>query len=541
MPKSSNAGHIDRAPDQEFPIAITTVPASAAQRKAAIGVIVGLMLVAALVAPFANRQLGRVDAFIPVLQTVLAVADFTTAVLLLAHCFMVPQQRAVLAVACAYLFSAAFAFLQTLAFPGAYAPEGLIGDGYNSPAWFFVLWHLTFSSGILAYALLKDRSKPAMVAGRSAEAPIGFTVLCVLIAVAGLAWLVTARVDNLPHFYTASITQQTRLGNQVNVGLLLWYGIVLMVLLARRRTFLDIWLIVIVAAWMPNFLVAALASSVRFTLGWYAARGFGLIASCMLLCVLLTEMTVLYSRLANAFSLLSRERANRLMSVDAATAAIAHEIRTPLGAIALNANTALAQVRAKPPVFEALDDILVDIEADSVRAGEVISVVRALFGGATDKRVMTRVEDLVRQALSLAEPDLLGRDVSVTTQFQEAVPHVYVDPAQLQQVLLNLIRNAIDAMDLIAPEQRHLRFATKLGDRSNVLISIRDTGAGIPEEAQHRVFDSFFTTKPSGMGLGLAISRTIVESHDGSLQLVESGPHGSTFEISLLIGSAIKS
>jgi hypothetical protein len=99
MPKSSNAGHIDRAPDQEFPIAITTVPASAAQRKAAIGVIVGLMLVAALVAPFANRQLGRVDAFIPVLQTVLAVADFTTAVLLLAHCFMVPQQRAVLAVA----------------------------------------------------------------------------------------------------------------------------------------------------------------------------------------------------------------------------------------------------------------------------------------------------------------------------------------------------------------------------------------------------------------------------------------------------------
>jgi signal transduction histidine kinase len=191
-------------------------------------------------------------------------------------------------------------------------------------------------------------------------------------------------------------------------------------------------------------------------------------------------------------------------------------------------------------VFEALYDILVDIEADSVRAGKVISAVRALFRDATDKRVMTRVEDLVRQALSLAEPDLLGRDVSVTTQFQEFVPHVYVDPAQLQQVLLNLIRNGIDAMDLIPPDQRHLRLTTELGDRSNVLISIRDTGVGIPEEAQHRVFDSFFTTKPSGMGLELVISRTIIESHDGSLHLVESGPHGSTFEISLPIGSAIK-
>ncbi|MEA2822702.1 MAG: hypothetical protein QOJ86_4706 [Bradyrhizobium sp.] len=122
---------------------IATLSATAQQRQTAVGVIIVLMIVAALVAPFADRQLGRLDAFIPVLQTVLAVADLITALLLFAQYVILPQQ-ALLAVASAYLCSASFAFLQTLTFPGGYAAAGLIGDGSNSPAWFFVLWHLTF-------------------------------------------------------------------------------------------------------------------------------------------------------------------------------------------------------------------------------------------------------------------------------------------------------------------------------------------------------------------------------------------------------------
>ena len=113
----------------------------------------------------------------------------------------------------------------------------------------------------------------------------------------------------------------------------------------RRRTVLDLWLMVILLAWIPNFLVAAVASSVRFSVGWYAARGFALIASCMLLSVLLTEMTFLYSRLANALTLQRRERSNRLMSVEAATAAMAHELRTPLGSIALRIKAVFSESR----------------------------------------------------------------------------------------------------------------------------------------------------------------------------------------------------
>lgn len=536
MQESLTAGGLGRAPDLDFPIAIVTIPATAEQRRTAVIVIVVLLIVALAVLPFANIQLARVNTFVPVLQTVLALADLVTAVLLFAQYLILPR-RALLAVASAYLCSASFAFLQTLTFPGAYSPAGLIGDGFNSPAWLFVLWHVTFPLGIVVYALLKDKQEPTL-RGRLIEREIGLTLLCVFAAISAAAWLVTAQIEALPVFYTASVTQQTRLGNQVNVGLLLWYGLVLAVLLARRRTILDVWLVVILIAWMPNFFVAAIASSVRFSLGWYAARGFALIASFMLLSVLLTEMTVLYSRLANAFSLLSRERANRLMSVDAATAAIAHEVRAPLSAIMLNAGTALSQLRTMPHRSDEMDDIVRDIERDAQRAGEVLSSIRAIFKTAPDSRTTISLQELARQALSLSEPDLLSNQVSVTTAFPEDEIEVRADVVQTQQVILNLIRNAIEAMDAVAPEARRLTLTTRIGKGSNIILAIQDTGAGVLDEDRNRIFDAFFTTKRSGTGLGLAISRTIVEAHGGTLRVAESGPGGSTLEITLPIASA---
>jgi signal transduction histidine kinase len=537
MSKGSNIGQLDGEPDRDFPIAIATLSATAKQRQTAVGVIIVLMIVAALVAPFADRQLGRLDAFIPVLQTVLAVADLITALLLFAQYVILPQQ-ALLAVASAYLCSASFAFLQTLAFPGGYAAAGLIGDGSNSPAWFFVLWHLTFPLGILVYALTKDRRKAAKPSGRSAEMEIGVTVVSVVIAVAGLAWLATAGVGNLPAFYKASVVEQTRLGNQVNVGLLLWYASVLAVLFARRRTILDVWLVVVLVAWLPNFLVAALASSVRFSLGWYAARSFALIASFMLLSVMLTEMTLLYSRLADAFSLLRRERANRLMSVDAATAAMAHEVRTPLAAIILNANSARAELRYTPPSVREVDAILKDIELDAQRAGEVIAGIRTLFSNRTDSRANTHLADCVRKALSLSQPELSAHQLQVTTNFRDNYVQVGADAVQLQQVILNLINNAIDALSAVAPDDRELKMTTEVRDGSAVLI-VQDAGAGIPATDHDRIFDAFFTTKRLGTGLGLALGRTIVERHGGELRLAgSSGSKGSTFEIVLPISCA---
>jgi signal transduction histidine kinase len=290
---------------------------------------------------------------------------------------------------------------------------------------------------------------------------------------------------------------------------------------------------VILVAWLPNFLVAALASSVRFSLGWYAARGFALVASFMLLSVLLTEMTVLYSRLANAFSLLRRERASQLMSVDAATAAIAHEVRSPLSAITLNASTAALLLQSNSPSLEQVREIFHDIEVDSLRVSQIISSIRSLFKTTGDNRVPARLGDIAQKALLLSNPDILVSQVSVLTDFQDSQYQVCVDQVQMQQVVLNLIRNAIEAMTEAPPGGRDLKLATKQGPGSTVLLSIEDTGPGVQADSEQRIFDAFFTTKRSGLGLGLAISRTIVESHGGKLRLARSGPSGATFEVSL--------
>jgi len=515
--------------DRDARVVVALMPATSRQRAVAVGVVVALFALAALVAPFANVQIGQIDSFVPVLQTVLSAADLLTATLLFAQ-YSVQPHRALLAVASGYLFSGSAAFLQTLSFPGGYAPGGIIGDGYNTPAWFFVLWHTTFALSILAYALLKDKNDTSV---RSTTANITITLACVFGAMAALTWLVTTKVGYLPSFYTTSVTLQTRLGNQINVALLLLGSLTLLVLFVRSRTMLDLWLMVTLLAWLPNFLVAAVASSVRFSMGWYAARGFALVASCMLLSVLLTEMTVLYSRLTSALAMQRRERANRLVSIDAATAAIAHEVRTPLAAITLNASTARQLVQVQPPRLEEMNEILKDIEAASLRVGATIASVRGLFKEAADQPTKICIEDVARQVLRLLQHELQFNEISVVTELLAAPPSVSADPAQLQQVILNLIKNAIEAMNSVPVGDRRLNVSTRLGENSHVLLSVQDTGAGIHPQDQSRIFEAFFTTKRAGMGLGLAICRTIVERHAGSLVLAEASPKGSTFEVAL--------
>jgi signal transduction histidine kinase len=522
---------------RDFPLVIATLPATERQRKIALGVVLLLIVATVAIAPFASLRVAPVDAFIPVLQTVLSVADFITAILLFAQ-YSIQPQRALLALASGYMFSGSFAFLQTLAFPGAYAPAGLIGDPLNTPGWFFVLWHFTFSTAIMVYALCKDsRIAATLPSGRSTATSIGSTIACVLAATAAAAWMVTERPDLLPSLYVANVTLQTRFANQINVVLGLWTATALAVLWLRRRTILDLWLMVTLLASIPNFVVAAIASSVRFTVGWYAARGFMLVGSSMLLTVLLTETTFLYSRLASAMILQRRERTNRLMGVDAVTAAFAHELSGPLGAIAINAGTAVSHLRSNPPDTKEADDILMDIEAESLRAGAIISSMRDLSKKTIDRRVQSRVEDITRLILRLMQHDLSINEVSVATEFHDNVPDLHVDPTQLQQVLLNLIRNAIDAMGAVAPERRRLRITASFDGDSTVLLLVQDSGLGIPFEDRERIFDPFFTTKSGGMGLGLAICSTAIENQGGKLRLIKSDPEGSIFEIAIPVSS----
>jgi signal transduction histidine kinase len=166
-------------------------------------------------------------------------------------------------------------------------------------------------------------------------------------------------------------------------------------------------------------------------------------------------------------------------------------------------------------------------------ANEVLVSIRSLFSASgVDKRTTVQVNGLIEETLSSLEHDLRDLGVSLTTKFADNMPPIHADRAQIQHLLLNLFKNAIEAMLSCPPEKRSLRVATGVTENSCVSIYIRDTGPGISTENRETIFDPFFTTKQSGTGLGLSICKTIVERHGGKLRLGESSARGATFEIS---------
>ena len=517
--------------DQDFPILIAAQPISTRGRNIALATIVVLAILDAIVIPFASLHLPRVDLFIPVLQTVMSVIALLTAALLFAQ-YSIQPLRAIIPVASGYVFSGLFAFIQTLAFPGAYSSTGVIGDGLNSAAWFFVLWHTTFPFALIIYVFTKDSNTAVRLSKGLARPTIISTLACVLAAVAGLTWLATHATHYFPALYL-NAAEQTPFG--ANINLFLWaINITALILLfVRRRTILDLWLMVVLFAWWPNFLVAVAHSVVRFSAGWYIARFIALVASSTLLTVLLVESTTLYARLANAFVLLRRERADRLANVQAATAAMAHELRQPLTGIATRGSAGLNWLKRTPPELEKARGCFQSMIDASLRANEVIAAIRDLYKTTQIEHATVQINDVVREALALAQDDLRAEGVVAAAEYQENLPEIHDGRVQIQQVILNLIKNAIEAMHSVTPDKRRLRVVTGADGNSAVAVYVQDTGPGIPPDRQNQIFEPFFSTKPNGTGLGLSICRTIAEDHGGKLRLSKTDARGTSFELIL--------
>src|SRR6187399_849759 len=321
MTPQSTVGEPAQDSRQDFPIVIANTVASAGERRLALALIALLFIIFMMMAPFASVPLPRVDAFIPVLQAVLCLAELITAILLFAQ-YSIQPKLGLLALASGYIFSGLFAFLQTLAFPGAYAPNGLIGDPLSSAPYLFCLWHLAFPVAVIVYAISKDTGASHRV-GKSPRIAIGITIASVLTVTAILTWAVTAGVKYLPTMFVDA-TRQAPVASYFTGPIWLLSAAALFVLFQYRRTSLSVWQMVAVIATLPDLTLSTVMTTVRYTLGWYTARTYALIASFMVLAAMLTETAVLYARLANTVSLLRRERSNRLMSLDAATAAMAH-------------------------------------------------------------------------------------------------------------------------------------------------------------------------------------------------------------------------
>jgi PAS domain S-box-containing protein len=227
-------------------------------------------------------------------------------------------------------------------------------------------------------------------------------------------------------------------------------------------------------------------------------------------------------------------RASRQTTMGAMTASIAHEINQPLSAIVLNGNAAMRFLARPEPDLGEVRAALQHIIEDGHRAGQVIASVRALFG---KERVAERTEfdlnDLLGHVLASAHGEMENHLISLQRDLHDGLPRVLGDRVLLQQAFLNLITNAIEAMAAVSNRPRALSVTSGTHGAEQVLVKVTDSGTGIDPGDTDRIFDAFFTTKPNGMGMGLAISRSIVESHDGRLWASAAAPHGSIFHLLL--------
>ena len=225
-------------------------------------------------------------------------------------------------------------------------------------------------------------------------------------------------------------------------------------------------------------------------------------------------------------------RIARMTALGALSASIAHEVTQPLTGIITNANTSLRMLSGASPDVEGARGAALLTLRDARRAADVIARLRAMFARTTATLGPTDLNDAVRELLVLLSGELQRAGVTVRTELSDGLPHVIGDRTQLQQVLLNLVMNAVDAMHGVDSRPRQLTIrSARCGDGAQV--SIEDSGTGIDPAHLHRLFDPFYTTKPHGMGIGLSVSRSIVESHHGNLWVALNSGDGATFAFSL--------
>src|SRR5215471_1347355 len=225
--------------------------------------------------------------------------------------------------------------------------------------------------------------------------------------------------------------------------------------------------------------------------------------------------------------------ANRVAAMGQLSASIAHEISQPLGAVLSYANAASHWLAAQPPNLEEVHRDLGFIVESGVRASEVIDRIRALVKKAPPRKNRLEINEAILQVIALAQDEMANNGISVRTQLAEALPAIQGDRVQLQQVILNLLINAIEAMSGMSGGPRELLISAAKTDSEGVLIAVRDSGPGLAPESVDRLFESFYTTKPNGLGIGLSVCRSIIEAHGGRLWATANAPHGAVFQFTL--------
>lgn len=558
----------------------TQIPGPGQRRLAVMVVAVSLLFFAAAV-PFAKIPLPKVWAFVPVYQSALVVNDLITACLLIGQ-YRILQSRALVVLAAGYLFTALMAAAHALSFPGLFTPDGLLGAGPQTTAWLYMFWHGGFPLFAIAYANTKKiqpiqsghaaRDNGLVIA--SLAGVVVLAALAVLVATAGKDWLPPIMAGS--HYTPAMKFVVTSVwGCSLLALVVLWRS--------RPHSVLDLWLMVVLCAWLLDIALAAVLNAGRFDLGFYAGRIYGLMAASFVLVVLLLENGLLYARLVAShqrerskstelrrlggeLEVLNAQLGSKNQQLQEASerkseflASMSHELRTPLNAI-----IGFSDVLKDGLAGELSDqqrEYVTDIYASGRHLlsliNDILDLSKVEAGKMTLDLEAVDVAALLESSLSVIREKAANHRIELVTRIPEGLDAIQLDARKTKQIVYNLLSNAVkftpDGGRVVlaarrvarsaveqwqAPEPTQRRLPLPAGDFTEFLeISVEDTAMGIAAGEAERLFQPFSQVDSSlsrhfeGTGLGLAMVLKMAQLHGGTVALASEPGRGSRFTV----------
>lgn len=561
----------------ERPTLLATLPPGRDQRRLAFAVFAISLAFFVAAVPFAKVQLAQIWAFIPVYQSALVVNDLITATLLFGQ-FRILRSPALAVLAGGYLFTACMAIAHGLTFPGLFAPGGLLGAGPQSTAWLYMVWHAGFPLFVIAYALLKDRIRTGNEACHGPSIPasvaavVALALAATLLATAGQEWLPGIMIGNR---YTPIM---------IGVVSSVWASsLIALIVLWRQRphSLLDVWLMVVIAAWLFDIALSAVLNGGRFDLGFYAGRIYGLLAASFVLMVLLLENGTLYLRLLEshareqqksgeltrlageletANSLLA-EKNRQLQEVSQRKseflANMSHELRTPLNAI-----IGFSEI-LKDGLVGELDEQQREYIGDIFTSGrhllalinDILDLSKIEAGKMALDLEAVEIDELLTASLAIIREKATSHRIEVRFAVEAGSGPIRLDARKTKQIAYNLLSNAVK----FTPDGGWIALRARRVDRGDVEqwttsrpsriqlplpasefsefleIAVEDSAMGIAPADAPRLFQPFSQVDASlarryeGTGLGLAMVMKIAQLHGGTVALASEPGQGSCF------------
>src|ERR1700736_2618772 len=513
-------------------------------RRLAVAIVVVSIVGLTLAAPYASRRWPVTPSFIAAYEVAIVVSELITAILLIGQFRRVVPGGFSL-VGCGYLFNAFIGAIYALSFPEVFSATGLLGTSRQATPWLYIMWHGIFPVFVCAYALVhgsrwneplaQHRVGPAIMIGTAVA--VGIATVCTLLTTWGIDLLPEViRGNDYKGVVTSGIAPAACAVSLVALALL-WVR-------TRGRSVLDLWLIVVMTAWLLDILLSSLISTVRYDLGWYGARIYGLIAASAVLGALLFEANLLYGRLAHSLAdareknaALEKQTAElheknvqlqgAVSELDAFSYSVSHDLRAPSGAIDGFSRILLKQYGSILPAEPR--EYLQLVRDNTLQMGHLVDDLLAFARLSRQQLSKQRVpiRKIIENVLSDARQQAEGRSVSVSVG---ELSSLWGDPSLLKQVFVNLIGNAFKYTRMRAEA------VIEVGSREiggEQVVFVRDNGAGFDMRYADKLFGVFQRLHRAedfeGTGVGLAIVQRIVHRHGGRVWAEAAVDQGATF------------